>query len=202
MIGRLTGTLVERDGNTGILDVRGVGYEVFSPVHALEAWLRADEDVTVHVSTQVREDAIALYAFPSKVDREAFTQLIAVSGVGPKLALAALDTLELDALHTAVESDDVKSLSRIPGVGKKTAQRIALELKGKLPTRHGAPIGATPAASASTETDTLPAALERLGYKKAEIELVRSKLLDEGVSPDAPIAQRLRAALKILYGNA
>lgn len=199
MIGRLTGRLVERDGTTGVIDVGGVGYEVFSPEHALEAWIRSDEVVTVYVSTQVREDAIALYAFPSKIDRQAFLRLIGVSGVGPKLALAALDTMDLDALQGAVESDDIKALSRVPGVGKKTAQRIALELKGKLPTRFGRPAAATPSTPAFT--DTLPAALERLGYKRGEIELVRAKLVEQGIAPEEPIATRLRAALKILYGN-
>lgn len=201
MIARLTGQLVERDGTTGIFDVRGVGYEVFSTENALEAWLRADEDIVAYISTQVREDAIALYAFPAMVDKQAFVKLIGISGIGPKLALAALDALDVDALAAAVESDDVRTLSRIPGVGKKTAQRMALELKGKLPTRF-AP---TPAGVARVKTpgkvDTLIAALDRLGYKRGEIEQVRRQLPEEGVPDDAPIATRLRAALKILYGT-
>ncbi|MCO4745705.1 MAG: Holliday junction branch migration protein RuvA [Proteobacteria bacterium] len=202
MIGRLTGRLVERDGTTGIIDVRGVGYEVFAAQNALEGWIRADDEVTVYVSTQVREDAIALYAFPSLSDREAFSKLISVSGIGPKLALAALDALDIDQLAAAIEADDVRELSRIPGVGKKTAQRMALELKGKIPTRFAPATGKAPKAAVSAAPDTLIAALDRLGYKKTEIERVRTHLVAEGTPEDAPIATRLRAALKFLYGNA
>jgi Holliday junction DNA helicase RuvA len=201
MIGRLHGKLVDRDGSQGILDVGGVGYAIETPSHVLEAWLRSEEPVTVHVHTHVREDAIALYAFATKIDRDAFVKLLSVSGVGPKLALAALETMDLEALVQAIESDDLRALQRISGVGKKVAQRLALELKGKLtvgPSTQASGGGATP----TSEPDTLPAALERLGYKRAEIERVRNRLIEEGVPQDAPIAQRLRAALKILYGNA
>jgi Holliday junction DNA helicase RuvA len=123
VIGRLTGRLVERDGTTGIIDVRDVGYEVFAAQNALEGWIRAGDDVTVYVSTQVREDAIALYAFPSLSDREAFLKLISVSGIGPKLALAALDALDIDQLAAAIEGDDVRELS--PASHRRAAQRPA-----------------------------------------------------------------------------
>ena len=203
MIARLTGTLVEREGTRGILDVQGVGYEVYAPERILEAWLRNGEPLTIHVSTQVREDAITLYGFPTGTDRKGVEALMGVNKLGPKIALACMETLTMDQLAQAVEAGDTARLATVPGIGKKTAQRMALELKGKLPVGLSG-LGA-PAAAASTSDagpDTLASALARLGYKRAEIDRVKAALPEAGVPPDAPIATRLKAALRILYGGA
>lgn len=197
MIALLRGELYARDGNRAVIDVGGVGYEVFAPQRALDVWQRAQDAVVAHVSTQVREDAITLYGFASPVDRHAFQVLMSVSGIGPKLALACLDALAVESLVRAVENDDVATLSRIPGVGKKTAQRLALELKGKLPVAFEP--AAAPLAAAPVAEDTLALALVRLGYSRAEIERARQGLADAGLAADAPVAERLRAALKLLY---
>lgn len=194
MIGRLRGRLVERDGNEAVLDVGGVGYRVTAPGSALDAWLGVDE-VIASVSTIVREDAIALYAFGSRTDRDAFEVLIGVSGIGAKLALAALDTLGLAELRRAVETSDVVRLSRIPGVGKRTAQRLALELQGKLPASAIA-IAGQPAVTAPKVDDMFALALERLGWGRAEIEAARERVAAAGLADDAPVAERVRSALR------
>jgi len=201
MIARLYGTLVETDGNQAILDVNGVGYEIWATSRDLLQWGTGDDPLTVYVSTQVREDSITLYGFPDLLHRKGFDVMLSVSGVGPKVALSALDAMDLSMLRTAVETDDVRTLTSINGVGKKTAQRIALELKGKLPVGFTAP-GTTPQSPAVVKrraTDPLELALERLGYNKSEIERTRTRLLAAGVPEDAPVAQRLKAALTNLY---
>lgn len=198
MIARLVGTLVDHEANRGILDVHGVGYEVFATSRALGTWSTSDEPVTVHVSTQVREDAITLFAFPSALDRQAFTALLGVSGVGPKMALSCLEALTVDELARATESDDVVALSRISGVGKKTAQRLALELKGKLP------VSFVPTTSARTPVrkpaDPLPLALARLDYGKTEIDRALAGIESRGLA-EASMEERLRAAIQILSGS-
>lgn len=200
MIARLVGTLVDREGTRGILDVSGVGYEVFATSRAFEGWEGHEEPVVVHVSTQVREDAIQLFGFPTALDRTAFQVLISVSGVGPKMALATLDALSVDDLASACERDDVATLSRIPGVGKKTAQRLALELKGKLPVSF-APTSPARTPVKRAPADPLPLALARLDYGKSEIDRALAALAEQGLPPDAPTADRLRAAIRVLSGS-
>ncbi|MEZ4320072.1 MAG: Holliday junction branch migration protein RuvA [Myxococcota bacterium] len=198
MIAMLTGNLVSSQANRGILDVNGVGYEVFATTTALARWADA-ASVMVHVSTQVREDSIALYGFDDDRERAAFLALLTVSGVGPKVALGTLETLGADGLAAAVASDDVAALSRIPGVGKKTAQRLALELKGKLPTGGFTATARTPVKT--KDADPLPLALARLGYTKSEIDRAQAALSDAGISADAEVGERLRHALKTLSGS-
>lgn len=198
MIAMLTGSLVHRDKARGVLDVNGVGYEVFATSSSLERWADTGP-VTVHVSTQVREDAITLYGFDDNRDRLAFLALLTISGVGPKVALTALETLGVDGLSTAVAGDDLRTLTTIPGVGKKSAQRLALELKGKLPTGEFLASARTPMKPKST--DPLPLALARLGYTKSEIDRAQAALSAESIGSDADIGDRLRHALKTLSGG-
>ena len=199
MIARLTGALVHREGQRGILDVQGVGYAIHATSQALEGW-DGNERCEVWVSTQVREDAITLYAFATDIDRQAFEVLLNVKGVGPKAALSTLDTLAVQALADAVEADDLTSLSRIPGVGKRTAQRLALELKGKLPVVF------SPSAGVGTRRrvaeDPMALALARLDYGKSEIDRALAALAQQDLGPDQPLEKRLGAALRILSGAA
>lgn len=197
MIAMLTGNLAHHHNNRGIVDVNGVGYEVFATTSSLERW-STEDFVQLRVSTQVREDAITLYAFQDDTERATFLSLMTVQGVGPKVALAALETLGPDGLASAVATDDVRALSTIPGVGKKTAQRLALDLKGKLQATFEA--SSKPAAR-DKPADPLPLALARLGYTKSEIDRAQHGLEGAGVAADAEIGDRLRAALKILSGN-
>jgi Holliday junction DNA helicase RuvA len=198
----LRGALLGVEGKQAILDVNGVGYHIWATNRDLMQWGSADSPLTVFVSTQVREDAITLYAFVDSQHRRGFEVLLSVSGVGPKVALSALDAMDLTTLRTAIETDDLRSLTAISGVGKKTAQRMALELKGKLPVDFTP--GATTATQAaiSTPPDPLALALQRLGYNKAEIERTRQRLLGDGVAESEPIATRLKAALATLYREA
>lgn len=197
MIAMLTGTLVDHSQNRGIFDVNGVGYEVFATTTTLSGWTDA-EARRIHVSTQVREDSITLYGFDDAAGRAAFLALLTVSGVGPKVALAALDSLGSDGLAAAVNADDVRALCGIPGVGKKTAQRLALELKGKLAVSF-TPTTASPVRT--TPDDPLPLALAQLGYKKSEIDIAVQALEAQGIAREAETSDRLRAALKALSGN-
>lgn len=198
MIGRLTGMLVEREGSTAILDVGGVGYEVQAPRRALDAWAAVDGPVTAIVHTQVREDAITLFAFDNPTDKQAFQVLLGVNKVGAKLALATLDTFSLPELARAVETGDTAALCRISGVGKRTAQRLALELKGKLPAAAFSPASParTPSAAASPAVDAFALALERLGWSRAEIDAARVRVAEAGLAEDAPVGQRVRVALQ------
>ncbi len=198
MIGRLRGQWETEGSGQGILDVNGVGYEVFAPGRAIGAW-ESEVEVTVHVRTQVREDAITLYGFADSVDREAFDVLLTVTGVGPRMALAALDTLTVAELARAVESDDVLALSGIPGIGRKKAQRLALELKGKLPA--GLDAAGRPTERPRAPADDLPLALAQLQYGKSEIDRALAGLAKLGVGEDAPLQERLAAALRVLAGS-
>lgn len=202
MIGFLRGKLLRYEGHRGVLDVRDVGYLVHAPTRTLAAWLASEHPIEAWVSTQVREDAIDLFAFDEEIERQAFEVLISVNGVGPKLALACLDTHSVEALARAVERDDTKALARVSGVGNKLAQRLALELKGKLPAAfapvspEGVPL---PEAAAPAEDDLLSLALARLGYARAEILRARDHVVRDGLA-DKPVADQLRAALRYLSG--
>lgn len=202
MIALLRGSPLHRAPDRCIIDVRGVGYEVFATNRGMDAWFQsAGEQVEVHVATYVREDAISLYGFDDPAERTVFQTLMSVSGIGPKVALATLETFDPASLAQAVETDDLVSLSKISGVGKKTAQRMALELKGKISAPSRIPAGAGKAPAASPKADTLGLALERLGYNKSEIDRAKQALADEGIDDDVPVSERLREALKLLYGN-
>lgn len=198
MIGRLTGQWHSEGVGQGIIDVGGVGYEVHAPARAILVW-EGTEQVVVHIRTQVREDAITLYGFSDAVDRQAFDVLLTVTGVGPRMALATLDTLTVAELFRAVQTDDVIALSSIPGIGRKKAQRLALELKGKLPSDLDV-VGRAPERPRAP-ADDLPLALAQLQYGKSEIDRALAGLAKLGVADDAPLQERLAAALRVLAGS-
>lgn len=175
MIGRLCGKVVEESADGGtVLDVRGVGYELTVPLGALG---RAAPDesgaITLWVHTHVREDAFVLYGFATREDRAVFRQLIAVSNIGPKIALSILGALPVGELAAAVAGGETTKLTRVPGVGKKTAERIVLELRDKLLAPPPAiAAAATPARPSprGAKGDLLHGALTRLGYRPAEAD--------------------------------
>ena len=131
MIGRLRGTLAEKQPPHLILDVNGIGYELEVPMTTLYRLPTVGEPVTLHTHLVVREDAHLLYGFAEKRDRELFRELIRLNGVGPKLALALMSGLEVDELVRCVQAQDTSVLVKIPGVGKKTAERLLVELKDR-----------------------------------------------------------------------
>jgi Holliday junction DNA helicase RuvA len=194
MIGRLEGTVVEvpHDG-TIVLDVAGVGYEVFVPLGTLTT-LRGGEALTVHVHTHAREDSLMLFGFATLEDKTAFRMLLGVSNVGPKLALAILGVLDAHRLAHAVAHEDRAALKGIPGVGKKTIERILLDLKDRLIVRSGAgaPVAnvTRPSTAPSGPLAGVVLALVQMGYKRAEAERAI-----EGLDPEEDLALSLRKAL-------
>ncbi len=201
MIALLRGQVVVLASEFLVLDVQGVGYKVRASARLLTELVGADGEQTLHISTLVREDAFDLYGFRSADERDVFDVLRSVNKVGPKVALALLNTLPIDALVQAVGRDDVAALSRTPGVGKRTAERLCLELKNKLPALAFVPAaGAAAAASLPVRPnpgDPLPLALARLDYRKSEIDLALAHD-DVPALGEAPVEERLRAALRVL----
>ena len=168
MIARLSGTLVEVRPDRVVLDVGGVGYDVAIPLGTFTALPAAGHPATLFVHTHVREDAIQLFGFVSKQERLVFETLLSVSGIGPKVALAILSGLPLPELVGAIAAQNARLLSSIPGVGRKLAERLGVELKEKM---AGFGFGDVPArASRTTVVDDAIAALKNLGYKAAQAE--------------------------------
>jgi Holliday junction DNA helicase RuvA len=187
MIATLRGEISQIEDNALILEVGGVGLRVFVPA-MLRTRLKVGEIILLYTHLVVREDALTLYGFESQGDRELFNILLGVDGVGPKVALSVLSSMTLDAVQRAVFADEGELLSRVPGVGKKTAQKMALHLKDKLkPTDSLARV----AAMSDTDSEVL-AALTALGYS-----VVEAQAAIQFISKDAPddTEERLRLAL-------
>jgi Holliday junction DNA helicase RuvA len=195
VIARLKGTLLEKTPTRLIVDVGGVGYDVLVPLSTFYTIGEAGAEVTLRVHTHVREEVIALYGFGSAIEQDLFERLIGISGIGPKLALAVLSGIDAGELVRAIRSQDVTRLTKIPGVGKKTAERIGLELKDRLPSALQ-PAGATAAGAGAGDQlrDDLLSALANLGYQRAAAEKAIDAVLKK--TPDAPFEQQLRDILR------
>lgn len=194
MIALLRGTLLEKSPSRLIVDAGGVGYDVVVPLSTFYVVGEAGGTVTLRIHTHVREEVIALYGFATKLEQELFERLISISGVGPKLALAVLSGIEPAELIRAIRTQDVARLTSIPGVGRKTAERIGLELKDRLPASlQAAEPAAAVAAPADQRRDDLLSALVNLGYHRPVAEKTVSKVLE--AAPDAPFEQALRDVL-------
>ena len=167
MIAHLRGHILEKYPNRIVLDANGVGYDVFVPLSTFYGLGDPGADVALRIHTHVREDALTLYGFATLLEQELFERLIGVSGIGPKLALAVLSGIEPLELMRAIERGDVARLTAIPGVGKKTAERIVLELKDRLPRASIAAVapGAGVPEPSATRDDVLSALLN-LGYHR------------------------------------
>lgn len=167
MIAHLRGQLLEKHPNRVIIDVQGVGYDVHVPLSTFYEMADPGAEIALRVHTHVREDALMLFGFATLLELQIFERLIGVSGIGPKLALAVLSGIETNELVTAIRQADVARLTAIPGIGKKTAERIGLELKDKMATLL--PPAAEPSAEAiaseTLRTDVL-SALVNLGYHR------------------------------------
>ena len=169
MIARLAGTILEKHPNRIVVDVNGVGYEVIVPLSTFYGLGDVGASVALRVHTHVREDVIALYGFASVLEQDLFERLIAISGIGPKLALAVLSGIDPGELVRAIRAQDVARLTRIPGVGKKTAERIGLELKDRLPSAAAVAEGAVVSGDEEIKADLL-SALTNLGYNRSVAE--------------------------------
>ena len=176
MISHLRGALLEKHPNQVIVDVNGVGYEVIIPVSAYSSLPDSGQEVRLHIHTHVREDTLALSGFLSTGDKAVFEKLISVSGIGPKLAITILSGLATADLIAAIRGGDLAQLVRIPGIGKKTAERMVLELRDKLDLVDSSPKASTAAKGGLTamEADVV-SALVNLGASRAAAEAAVAK---------------------------
>jgi len=190
LIGRITGTLLEKHPPQLLVDVGGVGYEIDVPMSTFYHLPATGARVTLHTHLIVREDAHLLYGFASDDERQLFRQLLKISGVGAKMALALLSGMSATELAQAVAAQDAGRLTKVPGIGKKTAERLLLELRDKLPAFAPAVHGAAVAAVSSN--DVLNALLA-LGYNDREANSAIKQL-----APDLSVSDGIRQALKLL----
>jgi Holliday junction DNA helicase RuvA len=197
MIAFLRGRVLEKQPSRIIVDVGGVGYELAVPLSTFYTAGDAGTEITLRVHTHVREDQLALFGFATSLELTVFERLIAISGIGPKLALAVLSGIEPRELVSTVQRGDHARLTRIPGVGKKTAERIVIELRDRLPKAvEAAGAGIAAPEPGDALRDDLVSALTNLGYHRQSIDKVIEKLLHN--SDAARFEDVLRSALKEL----
>ncbi|MGI9585800.1 MAG: Holliday junction branch migration protein RuvA [Acidimicrobiia bacterium] len=186
MIGRIRGTLVQRGYDTVLIDVNGLGYEISVTPRTLVELPGIGEEVVLHTHLHVREDVLALFGFDTATDKDLFAILLGVSGVGPKVSLAILATMTYEQLRVAVASDDIPSLTSVPGIGKRSAQKLLLELKPKLEVDDAVIASSGPLAEVRE-------ALVGLGYGTDEISGTLASM-----PPDLSVEELLRESLREL----
>lgn len=191
MIGRITGTLIEKNPPTICVDVNGIGYELDVPMSTLYDLPDVGGTITLHTHLSIRDDAHVLFGFAKASERVAFRTLIKVSGIGPKTALGILSGLSVDDLASAIQNQDIALLTRAPGIGKKTAERMILELRDKFDVS----VVSTTTAPTSDRSDILNALLA-LGYNNTEANKAVKK-----VPADVSVSEGIRQALQILSGR-
>ena len=195
MIAHLRGRILEKQPSRIVVDVNGVGYDLSVPLSTFYGLGEPGSEIALRIHTHVREDALLLYGFATRLEQDLFERLIGISGIGPKVALAVLSGIEPPELVRAIERGDLARLTAIPGVGKKTSERIVLELKDRLPR---APIAAAGGASSETSVlrDDVLSALINLGYHRPLAE----KAVDAAVkaAPDGDFERTLKQALREL----
>ncbi len=196
MIARLMGVVLEKTPTRAVLDVNGVGYELSIPVSTFEKLNEIGQTATLLTHLHVREDAMQLFGFATDQEKGLFSNLVSVSGVGPKLALAILSGRNVDELKRLIVTGDVDALTRISGVGKKTAQRLVMELREKLEKETGYAAVPLPAGGegASQKLAEGVLALVSLGYNKGTAERLLGKMLAE--NPDLPLDELVKRALQ------
>jgi Holliday junction DNA helicase RuvA len=197
VIAHLRGRIFEKHPNRLVLDINGVGYDVFVPLSTFYGLGEPGTETALRIHTHVREDALVLYGFATLLEQELFERLIGVSGIGPKVALAVLSGIEPLELIRAIERGDLARLTAIPGVGKKTSERLVLELKDRLPRAHVAAVTAGVAPpEPSTVRDDVLSALVNLGYHRPLAE----KAVESAIKaqPDGGFERTLKQALREL----
>ncbi|HDR1021136.1 TPA: Holliday junction branch migration protein RuvA [Pasteurella multocida] len=204
MIGHLTGRLVEKQPPEILLDVQGVGYELLLPMTSFYNLPEIGQETSLFTHLVVREDAHLLFGFSQKTDRTLFRELIKTNGVGPKLALAILSAMSVNEFAYAIEREELSKLVKIPGVGKKTAERLLVELKGKfkgvaqgdffIESKHLPTVEAS-MQSSEAPNDEAVSALVALGYKPAEAEKMVKRIAKPDLSSEQLIREALKAAL-------
>lgn len=187
MISHLTGKIIEKQPTLTVLDVQGVGYEVHISTRTFEYLLPTEQTVSLWIHTLVREDAILLFGFATPSEKAAFLQLIKISGIGAKTALAILSVMNEEELAVAIEQEDVRKISSIPGIGKKTAERLILELRGKL--KPASPL--FPTNKHNNNTADIINTLLALGYNEREANKATASLPE-----NIDISEGVKIALK------
>jgi len=202
VIGRLRGNLAEKQPPHLIIDVNGLGYELEVPMTTLYRLPKVGETVTLHTHLVVREDAHLLYGFYEKRERELFRELIRLNGVGPKLALALMSGLDVDELVRCVQAQDTSALVKVPGVGKKTAERLLVELKDRFKAWETVPSmfqlvpnGPSPLPTVSTAEADAVSALISLGYKPQEASRAVAAVDAKGLSSEELIRRSLKGMI-------
>ena len=196
MIARLKGTLVERTPQVLVIDVQGVGYEIFASLETYQQLPSVGQPAPLHIHTHVREDEIILFGFLELREKHLFKRLIRVNGVGPRLALNILSGISTDQLLEALRTEDMIRMTAMPGVGKKTAQRLILDLKDKIIEMQSHGDSATPQGTYPLHQDLI-SVLVNLGYKRPKAEQALRQLRFE---PDTTLQDAVRETLKHL-GN-
>src|SRR5215831_14013936 len=191
MIAHLRGKLISKHPNQAVVEAGGVGYEVNISIPTFSALPAPGAEVALHVHTHVREDALALFGFLRGEEKQLFEKLISVSGIGPKLAITTLSGMPADAMVAAIKGNNIASLTRIPGIGKKTAERMVLELRDKL---EAFAVPAVAAAASPVEEDVI-SALVNLGYQRQLAEKALARL---GTSENEGFDGLFRKALAAL----
>lgn len=200
MIGRLTGIIIEKIPPEIVLDVQGVGYELFLPMTSFYNLPEVGETATLFTHLSIREDAHLLFGFSQKIDRTLFRDLIKTNGVGPKLALAILSAMSVTDFATAIENEDIVKLTKIPGIGKKTAERLLVELKGKFKAMSNDFFSTQSTQHISTNNQVDPTneareALIALGYKPSEVDKMLKRISKENLTSESIIREALKKSL-------
>lgn len=221
MIGRLSGTLVEKTSDCVMMDVSGVGYEVFVPASTLCLLPASGEATTLYVHTHVREDALKLFGFASRADRTVFEMLVSVNGVGPKLALALMGPFAGTELCRVIVEENLPALTSVPGVGARTAERLALELRNKAQkvmaslqemnsggtdsltqSRSALPLLNEQRWMSSSVVEDVRSALQNLGYKDKQFaQIIQAMEKQQAAGEELVLEVALREALKQLSGH-
>lgn len=196
MIGRLRGTLLSKQPPSLLVDVAGVGYEVEAPMSTIYDLPGVGKEVILLIHHAVKEDSVALYGFLHESERVLFRNLLKVSGIGAKIALAVLSGVSTDHFARLVHAGDVVALTKIPGIGKKTAERIVVELRDRLDGMSSLPGSSMQGAGAPLDASAeATVALQQLGYKPTEVSRLVQKVAAEGDDAETIIRKALRAAL-------
>jgi Holliday junction DNA helicase RuvA len=196
MIGRLRGTLLEKRTPDVVLDVHGVGYELQAPLGTIAQLPATGQEVVLHTHLAVREDAQQLYGFWRREERDLFRALIRVSGIGPKLGLAILSGMDPDEFVLSVQRGDIGALRKLPGIGKKTAERLVIEMRDGLGewitalAPAPAPAAGAPASARNRMVQDAESALIALGYKPAEAARAVNAVLDDAVEGSEELIRR------------
>lgn len=196
MIGRLRGTLISKQPPSLLIEVGGVGYDVDAPMSTIYDLPATGKEVILLTHYAVKEDGVALYGFLREAERAMFRNLLKVSGIGAKIALAVLSGVATDELSRLVHAGDVVALTKIPGIGKKTAERMVVELRDRVDAVGvRLPVGTMGEAASVDPVSEATVALQQLGYKPVEASRLVQKAAAEGDSAEAIIRKALRAAL-------